>query len=293
MAAQVSDALRTSTSRGLVLASHGDGAPTIRFTDPTQLFQAIDHISGDFVIVTDVSSDDFARIELERERERRAFRFRRYHADAHILVVTIPTKLHEELHIQLNRTYDHKLVRMGLEHSWIMMGSATFRAQNHPRGDGGEGDSVGGPNPERATINGWPTLVIEAGDSESLNALHQDMEWWFAASNHEVKIVLLAKFDHIRHEIILERWEERSPNPRSGATTTPHAAVLRPRLQQEIVITRDATTNPPSYNVISDALVLSFELLFGRPPRGHEEDFEFSIAELKRYAEYVWAFVRD
>lgn len=31
---------------------------------------------------------------------------------------------------------------------------------------------------------------------------------WFSASNHGVKIVILAKFDHRQREIILGKWEE-------------------------------------------------------------------------------------
>lgn len=85
------------------------------------------------------------------------------------------------------------------------MGATTYQAEGHPGGDRGEGDSTGGPHPQRAAINAWPTLVIEAGDSESLGELHNDMRWWFSASNHDVKIVLLAKFEHNRREIILQK----------------------------------------------------------------------------------------
>lgn len=47
------------------------------------------------------------------------------------------------------------------------------------------------------------------------------MEWWFAASNHQVKVVLLAKFDHNRTQIVLENWVEvQAQQPRQGATTT-------------------------------------------------------------------------
>ena len=147
-------------------------------------------------------------IDRERDSRRHKFRFRRYYATSHILIITIPTDLHEHLHIELNRTYDHKLVRMGLERSWNSIGTATRRAQGHPGGDGGESDSAGGPLPARDGRGAWPTLVIEAGDSESLTRLRQDMRWWFEASNHQVKIVLLAKFNHHQREIQLEKWEE-------------------------------------------------------------------------------------
>ena len=103
------------------------------------------------------------------------------------------------------------------------MGTATFRVQGHPGGDGGdggEGDSTGGPGAQRGSEESWPTLVIEAGDSETLAELKKDMEWWFSASNHQVKIVLLAKFDYDEEQIILEKWIEIQAPLRQGAATT-------------------------------------------------------------------------
>jgi hypothetical protein len=38
---------------------------------------------------------------------------------------------------------------MNLEGHWISKGAFTYRArEGHPGGDGGEGDSVGGPKPD-------------------------------------------------------------------------------------------------------------------------------------------------
>ncbi len=178
---------------------------------------------------------------------------------------------------------------MGLEDSWKSIGTATYRTQGHPGGDGGESDSSGGPRPKRGGRNNWPTLVIEAGHSESLTRLRQDMRWWFDASNHQVKIVLLAKFNHSQREIQLEKWEEEPQVARPGVTTTRliAASTLAPVLRQRITITRNATS-PPSYNVTSGALVLSFGLLFLRDPGPGEGDFVFSIPDLQFYAECVW-----
>ncbi|KAK3307143.1 uncharacterized protein B0T15DRAFT_394962, partial [Chaetomium strumarium] len=77
-----------------------------------------------------------------------------------------------------------------------LIGSATLRLQNPPEGDGGEGSLTGGPDRERMEIDDWPTLVTEARDSESLNRLRDDISWLFTASEHDVKVVILAKFDH-------------------------------------------------------------------------------------------------
>ncbi|KAK0656964.1 hypothetical protein B0T16DRAFT_425373 [Cercophora newfieldiana] len=84
------------------------------------------------------------------------------------------------------------------------------------------------------------------------------MRWWFQASNHEVKIVILAKFDDQQHHILLEKWEEEISSLQGaslqGAITRSRAAaisqqngVLNPVKRQSITITRDETTNPVSY----------------------------------------------
>ncbi|KAI5863822.1 hypothetical protein GGS23DRAFT_515647 [Durotheca rogersii] len=260
--------------------------PTIRFTNIKELCQAIKQVPGDFLIVQSVSLTDFE--EISRQEPRR-FRLRRYHADREILIITIPSDLHEALHIGIYRRYDYQLGPGGIE-SWRSIGSTTFRPQGHPGGDGGEGDSCGGPKPARKNKGAWPTLVIEAGDSESLGDLRDDMRWWFSASDHQVNIVILAKFDHRNQRIIIERWEEEIQT-RPGATTTRRAAsgVVRPVLRQSITIIRDTATD--SYRVTRSALVLSFRLLFLRDPGPHEGDFIISIADLQAYARDVWEVI--
>jgi len=176
---------------------------------------------------------------------------------------------------------------MGLKGSWKNIGSATLPGQQGQSGK--EGDSAGGPKPQRAGKGAWPTLVIEAGFSQTLGQLHLTMKRWFSMSNHEVKIVLLSKFDGTT--ILLERWEEEMA-VRPGATTTRHSLQHpTPALRQSITITQNATTNPISYNVTRGALVLSFRLLFLRDPGPSEGDLVFGVQELEKYAEDVWAQV--
>ena len=183
-----------------------------------------------------------------------------------------------------------------MQESWKDIGSVTFRAeQGHPGGDGGEGDSTGGPWLERAGAGNWLTLVIESGHSETLPELHKDMQWWFQTSNHEVKIVILAKFDNQQHHILLEKWEEEISSPQGAITRSRAAAILQqngvlnPVKRQSITITRDETTNPVSYNVTRGALVLGFRLLFLRDPGPQEGDIVLSIQSLQLYAKKVWA----
>ncbi|KAK4143060.1 uncharacterized protein C8A04DRAFT_12682 [Dichotomopilus funicola] len=265
---------------------------TIRFTNVHDLFRTIDHTTEDFLAITHVSPGHFTDIERERDRRRRKFRLRRYNSDSNTLFITIPTQAHEKLHTGIYEGYRDQLVRSGTESSWDTVASVTYRAKhNHPGGDGGEGDSTGGPMPERGAKGAWPTLVVEAGVSESLNQLHNDMRWWFAASDHDVKIVLLAKFDHARDTIILEKWEEEARGTRPGAATTRYLTAVEPVRRQAITITQDLTTDPISYPVTSGALVLGFRLLFLREPGPGEGDFVLSVQKLQAWAERVWKVV--
>lgn len=118
------------------------------------------------------------------------------------------------------------------------------------------------------------------------------MRWWFSASSHDVKIVILVKFHRTRDEIALEKWVEEPSSSRPGATTTRWSGTLRPVLQQLITLTRDLTTDPVSYNVASDTLLLEFRLLFLRNPRPEEGgDIVFTVSDLERFAERAWAII--
>ncbi|KAH0491495.1 hypothetical protein TgHK011_002924 [Trichoderma gracile] len=270
------------------LASHGEEQPpTIRYTTVKELRRVVGQVQGDFLIVQNVSSADFEEIS---RLERRGFRLRRYHADRKLLIVTIPTRLHEVLHGGIYQAFLFKIGLMA-RNIWTPILSTTLRPQGHPGGDGGEGDSSGGPVPARSDKNAWPTLVIEAGQSESLHALRDDMRWWFSASDHQVKIVLLAKFDHDLQQILIKRWEEEAAT-RPGATLTRRAAIFgasQPVLQQSITITRDPATG--LYQVVRGDLVLSFRLLFLRDPGPQEGDIIIPTEDLQDYAQLVWAVV--
>ncbi|KAI0104836.1 hypothetical protein GGR51DRAFT_572495 [Nemania sp. FL0031] len=265
-----------------------DSMPTIRFTNAEALFDAVRQVQGDFLIVQSVPATDFKDLYFRRERP---FRIRRYHENQGLLILTIPTDLHEALHLGLSRNFYDKLVQNNQYLDWKPIGSTTFRSRGDFGGDGGEGDTGGGPMPKRLPIASWPTLVIETGDSEPSSALRDDMRWWFSASKHRVKIVLLTKFDHQNQTIIIERWEEELQN-RQVATRTRQVnwgISLQPVLQQSIAITRDIATD--SYHVTSGDLVLSFQLLFLKSSGRLHGDYIINAAELQAYARAVWRHV--
>lgn len=108
---------------------------------------------------------------------------RLYLVESKVMIITIPTGPHERLHLFNNSEIEYQITQMGLRANWKAMGATTFGAQG---GDVGEGDSTGRPMSERPGALDWPTLVIEAGYSESLEELRRAARWWFRASDHKV-----------------------------------------------------------------------------------------------------------
>ncbi|KAK4034570.1 hypothetical protein C8A01DRAFT_49067 [Parachaetomium inaequale] len=174
--------------------------PTIRFTSAKVLLDCIDDFPSDYLTVTHVSPPSFTRIERERDRRHRKYRFRRYDCAAHVLTMTLNTDLHETLHGELY--YAFRDLRFmphdrGLREEWA-------------GGDVMEGNSTGGPQSvfERRGDGRWPTLVVLGGDTEPLTEMRRDMAFWFSRSGHRVKVVVLAKFERRRRVVVVERWEE-------------------------------------------------------------------------------------
>ncbi|KAJ4318170.1 hypothetical protein N0V84_006996 [Fusarium piperis] len=194
---------------------------TMQFTTVSQLFAEIDAATGDVLVVTDVSQQDYADIDP---------------------------------------------MRLGFERGG--MGATTWRTKGSPDRDGAEGDSTGGPKG-----SGWPTLVIEAGCSRSIESLRNDMEWWFNASDRQVKTVLLVKSDSGSEDITIEKWQ---------------AAGLEPSRSQVVTISRGSNTSSVAPTVLGGPLRLDSELLFGREPGQGEHDVVLPVTELQQLAGMVW-----
>ncbi|CAG9994071.1 unnamed protein product [Clonostachys byssicola] len=265
------------------------GPATIKFTTAQALLQAARQSSSEVIYVEDVSTEDFASIE-EEKGERPAPRLKNYSPAQRLLIIVMPILRYERSHSTLNNLIINEMAAMGLEDAWGEYGHATQRAEH----DGGvaEADSSGGPMERDDDIHPWQTLVIEAGYSQSLTALRQQMRWWFAASQHKVKIVLLIKLDPlVRGKIIIEQWKEFPNGERAGATTTRFCARLEPVNTQHITIQKTLPSTEPgdylSYGVTGGPLRLSFVDLFLRAPKQGEGDVVLTDHHLQRLAASV------
>jgi hypothetical protein len=199
--------------------------------------------------------------------------------ESETLVISIPTGPHEALQLSIYHAICFNMIRMGLDNMWdSTKGATTFRPSPPYHSDGGEGDSTGGPEFPDPEDGDWPSLVVEAGYSQSLESLTADMRWWFSTSNHRVKIVLLVKLQVSRGTIMLEKWLEVPEPSRRGATTTRGSVQsMRPHCNQTITITRAPSItdsvpnrrNPSSYNVTSGALHILMATATRTPYQDH------------------------
>jgi hypothetical protein len=170
----------------------------------------------------------------------------------------------------------------------------------------GEGDSSFLPRSQRsAARSDWPSVVIEAGHSQSEESLRVKAGWWLRESNFDVKVVLLIKMHVAQRRIVIEKWQGVPPIGYQGPVTrsrsyAPPLPPLEPRSVQRIDITRAANItdvhpqrfNPASYNVAGGNLQIEFDHLFLRPAQPpREADIVLDVACLQRFAVACWETV--
>ncbi|RFU26471.1 hypothetical protein B7463_g9873, partial [Scytalidium lignicola] len=273
-----------------------------RYENLNDLFQQLDDTFDDSVTVGGVASAQFDQIYTAMENRGRKFRLSFYLANAKVLIITVPRLPHENLHRTLDDKISGKAMMMRLDDELVATGAATFRYKDNTGNllSSLEGDSARKPISLRPTEDHYPTLVIEAGFTQSWNSLRIKARAWFASSRHQVKIVLLVKLDRNQRRITFEMWKEFPPPlPPETRRVTRSASDLQPRCAHTIHITRDAGVNdvhqdrfnPASYNVIGGPLQLGFADIFLRQPVGQEADIIISNAELISYAITVWKAV--
>lgn len=172
--------------------------------------------------------------------------------------------------------------------SFFPVGSRTYTSDGENGKSSKKADSGGYPGGQAARegVTKWASLVIGCGVSQSLNSLHAAMHWWFTASDHEVKIMLVVKLDRQTETMIVEQFVEN-----------PDSQQLETVLKQTITIMLVPNSIPARHSVTTGgadvgALVLDFNLLYRRAPGSqlgpNERDVVVSEADLEQIAWEVW-----
>ena len=140
-----------------------------------------------------------------------------------------------------------------------------------------QGDSSLGP----FANDGWPSMVIEAGWSESLGHLHRDASWWLTAESapNNPKLILLITFLRRARTFRMERYELRQTT--TPATWTAPTGVREvPTLIEAVDI--DLRSTPPT--IIGAPLTIPFKGIMRRDPVGQERNISLDAAYLGTWA---------
>jgi hypothetical protein len=305
-----SEESQSTESTGLtsLLSTSEESARSIAFTTIDNLHYELENLSGDALYITGIYliklllyfistnlSIEFPEEELQTilQPDTRRFRIRSYSAASQLLILIMPTGPHESPHRFLSYVVAKRFEDMGLgplDHipcNWKEMGAKTFQISQFCK----ESDSAGGPRlrPPGVGDKVWPTLIIEAGYSETLPQLRIDKDRWFSYSEFDVKVVLLVKLENQSKTIIIEHWEKdpaRTITTRSQARSTIRVNTITIRNIPLSDLTQETSyiIDPPGAQ-----LQLSFTNLFLRsiqPPR--ESDVIITAPELELMARGVW-----
>lgn len=236
------------------------------------------------LIVRDVDEDIMKHID---DREYKAVRYE-WHGDLELLIVKAVTKVHETAAAEFGRLISGTAeYLMGLPRiECQLLGAGKNKAPGGSPKKEPDWSMVNAnirPNPDD-----FPSIVIEAGFSESLQKLRNNARLWFSMSSNDVRIVILIAVRAAKNQIIIEKWTA-GPLP-AGQRRTRHTTAQVPQIDQEITITR---TPPNTFAITSGAapLILEFSRLFLRPAVGAEHDIVYTQAHLVEIAAAIFRMV--
>jgi hypothetical protein len=246
-----------------------------------------------YLTFTDVSVDDLAKIDRARNSIGKGIRMTHY-TDIDLLIVKLPSAVHERAHGNLATDMIEKVVLMGMRARELdFVGASRFRGRRSSK----EGDSAYRPHSSRPNETDWPTIVIESGVSESLRLLRFDASWWLTESGSDVKIVLIISIQrpqNAQSRIRIEKWQH-APSRRLLPLRTPNNNannLIRqlPTKVQAITIVSNTVTGGPlpitggPFTITGAPLVLEFDKIFLRPAVLPETNITFSVQDLSAWA---------
>jgi hypothetical protein len=291
-------------------------APIYRFTEIPDLRKRVHsqsdalvagRITQQYLVFRGVTKDNLTQIDHQRTSIGKHTRIT-YYADTDRLVIKLmPSGEHEAAHISLAYEVNDKLRGMGLpKQSLYGLGSKRFVGRNSSK----EGDSTYKPLC-RTRKDDWPTIIFEAGLSESLTRLRLDAQWWLTNSGGEVKIAIVIAIVPAQKSLRIEQWclsPPLRPGPVTRAVTRaaitaattaattahPNANPPVPMKIQELTVIQDPPLSPlpgtiPTYTVTGVPLTLEFEKLLLRAPVLPEGNVIFTAADLQAWAGLFWS----
>ena len=234
--------------------------------------------SDQYLVFKPVTTDDFDKIDSGVGRH-----WRKTHCIdlATLIVKLMPLPRHEVAHRTFGALLSERRLSMGISlYELLDVGGTTYQGHSVKK----EPDTAFRPTAFRPNGADWPTIVFEAGVSQSLRQLRNGAKWWLSNSGGQVQIVLIFSVQEGSRTVQIEKWETRPTNGRTTRSNHPPAQV--PTQIQQIVIDPNNVNGAP--------LILHFHLIFLRAINQNavpqEQDFTFTAQDLRVWADNIWNF---
>jgi hypothetical protein len=263
------------------------GIPDLRKRVQSQAHElAAGRTTEQYLVFRGITKDNLAQIDYQRASIGKGTRITHY-TDIDLLIVKVPSAEHEGAHLTLSDEVNEKLRGMGLpKRSLWPCGGTTYDGFSSSK----EGDSTYRPKC-RPGKSEWPTLVIEAGFSESLAKLRTDAGWWLTNSKGDVKITIVISISPAQKSLWIEMWYLQPRIP--AAPVTRANGPVPTKIQELTIIQNPPIPTPPgnitTYAVTGAPLILEFEKLLLRVPVPPEGDVIFTAADLQAWADEFWS----
>jgi hypothetical protein len=217
--------------------------------------------SSQYLLVRRIPADIFSLL-VEHPEVPKGVRATILHHEQEILYKIMPYHYHEKICRHFDAWINNVLGNMGLSllNYDFWLGGA---GRSSGRVCSKEADTTFFPGREPAAGASipWPSLVLEAGLSESVPQLRTDARWWYSNSDHQTQIVVLISANPNSHDADIEIWTQ-VVNRRAGPTT---------RGQDTHVLECTKSARLRNGVLSGNTLTIDFQTLMGRPPQNPQE----------------------
>ncbi|KAL3455932.1 hypothetical protein BJX64DRAFT_294601 [Aspergillus heterothallicus] len=241
-----------------------------RFKEDFQ--HALDTAKVDYILLSNVAPQTFATCfnNVDEEDENPCARWRSYDPLLRLLLVQMPSKVHDCAGEAFNNYFVKALIGIGMFQTMLAWGTGRHSA---PLGNK-EADKAWGPirGPPGRNMD-WPTLVVETAFSETNSKLRSDVRYWERAVAGNVNLIITIRVARNHPEIIIEKWGTNAQG--------------KAQLEQRLTIT--LVNGKPKVSPRAP-MVFEFERVFLRPPTTPREQRNVVLREndLKGIATQVW-----
>lgn len=210
-------------------------------------------------------------------------------------IKVIPTSAHDSTTDNLRDEIGSEVLRMGVPRNDRQWGQTTSNPGSVSTKSKQPDQCFypGSRRPVFSQFQGYPTLVVETGVTESLLRLRSDALWWFANSQGDTRMILIMSIRQATQTILMEVWQLAPPGTprltrniidqfRSNSPLPMPPMVRQPAVSQQAYCIKELIITPTT--IVGAPLILPFQAIFDHPSMGNEQDIVLDTAALMSIA---------